>query len=55
MLRNVSAVDMRTSVLGYNIDFPVCVSPTGFNALAHTEAEIGTAKGFIPCYILYYF
>ena len=45
MLRDVSNRDISTSVLGYNIAFPVCVAPTAMHKMAHHEGEVATAKG----------
>lgn len=38
-LSDVSNIDMRTTVLGQNIDWPVMLSPTGASRLFHHEAE----------------
>ena len=40
-----SNVDLRTTVLGQAIDFPVMVAPTAFHRLAHTDGEPATARG----------
>ena len=45
MLRDVSAVDMKTSVLGQEISFPVGVGATGLQRMAHKEGEIATTRG----------
>ena len=45
MLRDVSAVDMKTSVLGQEISFPVGVGATSSHRLAHEEGELATARG----------
>ena len=42
MLRDVSAVDTRTSILGDVIDFPLCV---GVTAMPHDDGECATARG----------
>ncbi|XP_028395423.1 hydroxyacid oxidase 1-like [Dendronephthya gigantea] len=44
ILRNVSSVDMSTSILGEKIDVPFCIAPTAMHKLAHPDGEIGTAK-----------
>ncbi|XP_077997431.1 2-Hydroxyacid oxidase 2-like [Glandiceps talaboti] len=44
VLRNVSSLDLSTSLLGQKIDIPVGISPTGFHGMAHPDAEIATAK-----------
>jgi (S)-2-hydroxy-acid oxidase len=43
-LRNVSHVSTRTSVLGEEISFPVCVAPTGLQCMAHPDGERATAR-----------
>ena len=45
MLRDVSAVDTRTSILGDVIDFPLCVGVTAMHKLAHDDGECATARG----------
>ena len=45
VLRDVSNIDMSTTILGRKIDFPVCVSPTALHKLAHPDGEVATAKG----------
>ena len=44
-LRDVSAVDMKTSVLGCVVDFPVGIAPTGSHKMAHKDGEEATARG----------
>jgi len=39
VLRNVSSIDMSTTVLGRRIAMPLVMAPTGFNRLVHTEGE----------------
>ena len=45
MLRDVSAVDPRTTVLGHEIAAPVLVAPTAYQRLANDEGEAATARG----------
>jgi (S)-2-hydroxy-acid oxidase len=45
VLRDVSTIDMSTTILGEKIDFPVCVAPTAMQKMAHPDGEIATAKG----------
>lgn len=45
VLRGVSSVDLRTTVIGEPVDMPILVAPTGLHALAHPEAERATARG----------
>ena len=44
-LVDCSNVDLRTTVLGQEIGFPVMVAPTAFHRLAHPGGEIATARG----------
>ncbi len=45
VLRDVSSVDLSTTVLGTKISYPVCVSPTGMHCMAHPDGEKATARG----------
>ncbi len=45
VLRDVSAVDPRTTVLGQEIASPLIVAPTAYHRLAHDEGEAATARG----------
>lgn len=45
VLRDVSAVDTRTELLGSPVATPVAVAPTAFHQLAHPEGEVATAAG----------
>lgn len=45
MLVDVSNVDTRTMLLGLPVDMPIAVAPSAFHGLAHTDAELGTARG----------
>ena len=45
VLRDVSAVDTRTRVLGQELATPVCVAPVGYQTLAHPDGELATARG----------
>ncbi|XP_054858502.1 2-Hydroxyacid oxidase 2 isoform X2 [Eublepharis macularius] len=54
MLRNVLAIDTRTTILGTEISFPVGIAPTGFHKLAWPDGEQSTAKAadaMNTCYI----
>ena len=44
LLRGVAARDLRTSVLGTPVSFPVLVPPMGFHGLCHDDAELATAR-----------
>ena len=45
MLRDVSTVDMRTSILGREVAFPVCVGATAMQRMAHVDGELATTRG----------
>jgi len=45
MLRGVGRRDLRTTVLGTPVSFPVLVPPMGFHGLCHADAEVATARG----------
>jgi 4-hydroxymandelate oxidase len=45
VLRDVSAVDTTTRLLGAEFATPLCVAPTGFHGLAHRDGELATAAG----------
>ncbi|XP_039253107.2 2-Hydroxyacid oxidase 1-like [Styela clava] len=44
LLKNVSDVDMSTTVLGSNLPFPICIAPTAHHAIGCAEGEVATAK-----------
>ncbi len=45
VLRDVSAVDTRTRVLGRELASPLGVAPVGYQRLAHPDGEVATAAG----------
>lgn len=45
VLRDVSAVDTTTRLLGAEFVTPLCVAPTGYHGLAHPDGELATAAG----------
>ncbi|HTZ44950.1 MAG TPA: alpha-hydroxy-acid oxidizing protein, partial [Jatrophihabitans sp.] len=45
VLREMSAVDTSTRLLGTEFATPLCVAPTGFHGLAHPDGELATAAG----------
>ena len=47
MLRDVSNVNMKTTIMGNEIDFPIGIAPTGLQKMAHPEGEVATAKGIM--------
>ena len=48
-LRDVSKRDLSTTILGHKIAFPVCISPTAMNRMAHPDGELASAKGTKIC------
>ena len=45
MLRDVSNISMKTTIMGDEIDFPIGVAPTALQRMAHDDGESATAKG----------
>jgi len=45
MMVDVSNINMKTTLLGHEVSFPICVAPTGMHKLAHPDGELATAKG----------
>jgi len=43
-LRNVENIDLKTRVLGQEIDLPIFLAPTGMSRLFHHEREFAVAK-----------
>ncbi|KAF8050841.1 hypothetical protein N665_1864s0002 [Sinapis alba] len=44
ILIDVSKIDMRTTILGFNISMPIMVAPTAMQKMAHPEGEYATAR-----------
>ncbi|XP_053565309.1 2-Hydroxyacid oxidase 1 isoform X2 [Bombina bombina] len=44
VLRNVSAIDLSTSVLGQKISMPICVGATAMQRMAHPDGETATVR-----------
>jgi len=44
ILRDVTQVDLTTSVLGYRIAMPIMVAPTAMQKMAHPDGEYATAR-----------
>jgi 4-hydroxymandelate oxidase len=45
VLRDVSRIDLRTTLLGTPVDMPIAVAPTAMQRLAHERGEAETARG----------
>ena len=45
MLRDVSSVDLSTTVLGEPVPHPILVAPTASHRLGHPDGELATARG----------
>ena len=44
VLRNVSAVDVSSTLLGRPVAFPLVLAPTGFTRIVHPEGELAVAR-----------
>jgi len=44
MLQGIEEVNTKTTILGEEIAFPVCVAPTAFQCMAHQDGEKGTVR-----------
>jgi L-lactate dehydrogenase (cytochrome) len=44
ILRDVSAVDTTTAILGKQADFPLVLAPTGFSRIADSQGELAVAR-----------
>ncbi|KAJ1674142.1 hypothetical protein EV182_003874 [Spiromyces aspiralis] len=44
ILRDVSNVNTRTTVLGHRISSPICIAPTAMQRMAHPDGECATAR-----------
>ena len=47
MLRDVTKVDISTTILGEKIPLPLGISPTAYQQMAHPDGEIAHAKGTV--------
>jgi 4-hydroxymandelate oxidase len=45
VLRDVARVDMRTTLLGRELPFPILLAPTAYHRAIHPDGEIATARG----------
>ena len=53
VLVDVSNTDLRTTILGQEIAFPICASPTGVQCLAHPDGENAAARGIVLSICIY--
>ena len=44
VLRNVSAVDVSSTLLGEPVAYPLALAPTGFTRIVHPEGELAVAR-----------
>ncbi|KAJ1697636.1 hypothetical protein LUZ63_006148 [Rhynchospora breviuscula] len=49
ILVDVSRIDMSTTLLGYKMQSPIMVAPTGMHKYAHPEGEVATARAAAAC------
>ena len=47
VLVDVSNTNLQTTILGQEIAFPICASPTGSQCLAHPDGENAVARGIV--------
>ncbi|KAJ2345640.1 Hydroxyacid oxidase 1 [Coemansia erecta] len=55
VLRDVSKIDMQTTVQGRSVSSPICIAPTAMQRMAHPEGECATARASVrknTCMIL---
>lgn len=45
VLRGITAVDTRSSLLGHDLAWPLLIAPSGFQKLAHPEGELAMVRG----------
>lgn len=53
ILRNVSNVDLSSSILGLDLNFPVCIAPTSLSKMASHNGEIDAANAALRLGTLY--
>ena len=46
MLRDASNVNMKTTIIGNGIDFPIGIAPTDLQKMSHPQ-EVAPAKGIM--------
>ena len=44
LLRDVSTIDLKTSILGFDIDSPILIAPVAMQQMAHEDGEEATAN-----------
>ncbi|KAJ4815502.1 Peroxisomal (S)-2-hydroxy-acid oxidase [Rhynchospora pubera] len=49
ILVDVGRIDMSTTLLGYKMQSPIMVAPTGMHKYAHPEGEVATARAAAAC------
>ena len=47
VLRDVSTVDTRVTLLGHALTHPILLAPVAAHVLAHQDAEVGSARGAV--------
>uniref|UniRef100_A0A8C2J6R7 FMN-dependent dehydrogenase domain-containing protein n=1 Tax=Cyprinus carpio TaxID=7962 RepID=A0A8C2J6R7_CYPCA len=45
VLRDVSSVDMPTTVLGHRVSIPICVEATAMQRMEHPDDKTATVRG----------
>ena len=49
VLRDVSALDLSTTVLGTRVNLPVMIAPCGAHKRAHPDGELATYRAATAC------
>jgi len=53
ILRDVSKIDLTTTVLGFNISMPIMIAPTAMQKMAHPEGIMSSIIELVGlCYII---
>lgn len=53
VLRDVSSIDTRTTIMGQKVDWPVILAPTGQSRMFHHEGELAVARAAHDSGMLY--
>ena len=53
VLRDVATVDMRVTLLGRELPFPILLAPTAYQRILHPDGEVETARGAAAAGITY--
>ena len=45
ILQDVSSLDLRVTLLGQQLDYPILLAPTAYHRIVHPEGELATVRG----------